>query len=304
MSTYQHGKYQKEIKLLYVIDRLTSLPVFFRYIPGNIIDVTTLQTTLKELNHYNISINHLIADAGYCSHKNIQGMLDSNIPFLTRLSPTWGIYKELVNQKYKQLHLVSTGFRFNDRIVHCCREKITYNGSAIYAYIFLDANRNRKQAGDFEKKIIYEKKLGREYSKQECKDFQKKLLTMGIFTLISPKKMLPEEVLPLYYTRQKIEQLFDIGKNQYNLIPLRVHSTEAIKGHLLLCFMVLISYILSKEALNSLNITVDRAYLIMRDLFVEILQEGKHTIKELQPLMRDIVVAMKLQEPENCSISV
>jgi hypothetical protein len=34
------------------------------------------------------------------------------------------------------------------------------------------------------------------------------------------------EILPLYYTRQQIEQIFDIGKNYADLLPLRVQSED------------------------------------------------------------------------------
>jgi transposase len=45
------------------------------------------------------------------------------------------------------------------------------------------------------------------------------------------------EILPLYYTRQQIEQIFDIGKNYADLLPLRVQSEDTFRGHLMLTFM-------------------------------------------------------------------
>ena len=47
-----------------------------------------------------------------------------------------------------------------------------------------------------------------------------------------------------YYTRQAAEQIFDIGKNNVDLIPLRVHSEEAFRGHLLMSFIASCVYIL------------------------------------------------------------
>ena len=40
-----------------------------------------------------------------------------------------------------------------------------------------------------------------------------------------------------YYTRQQIEQVFDIGKNNADLLPLRVQKEETFRGHLMLTFM-------------------------------------------------------------------
>ena len=67
---------------------------------------------------------------------------------------------------------------------------------------------------------------------------------MGIFILISSESILPNDLLPLYYTRQTVEQIFDIGKNNVDLIPLRVHSVEAFRGHLLMSFIASYVYIL------------------------------------------------------------
>ena len=52
-------------------------------------------------------------------------------------------------------------------------------------------------------------------------------------------------VLPrTHYARQTVEQIFDIGKNNVDLIPLRVHSIEAFRGHLLMSFVASYVYIL------------------------------------------------------------
>ena len=48
--------------------------------------------------------------------------------------------------------------------------------------------------------------------------------------IISSEDMKPDEILPLYYTRQQIEQVFDISKNYAEILPLRVHSEETFRG--------------------------------------------------------------------------
>jgi transposase len=65
--------------------RETGLPIYFRYVAGNIVDVSTLQTTVNELKAQGINLRHGILDAGYCSQKNIKILMKDNIPFLTRM---------------------------------------------------------------------------------------------------------------------------------------------------------------------------------------------------------------------------
>ena len=66
-----NGDVNMEIRLIYVIDRRNGMPIYFRYCPGNIVDVSTLCITLAELSQFNITIDYAIVDAGYFSEDNI-----------------------------------------------------------------------------------------------------------------------------------------------------------------------------------------------------------------------------------------
>ena len=45
------------------------------------------------------------------------------------------------------------------------------------------------------------------------------------------------EILPLYYTRQQIEQVFDLGKNNADILPLRIQNEDTFRGHLMITFL-------------------------------------------------------------------
>lgn len=61
----------REVRLIYVIDRDNGMPIYFRYVAGSIIDVSTPITTVSELEQYGVSVNYAILDAGY-SQKRMQ----------------------------------------------------------------------------------------------------------------------------------------------------------------------------------------------------------------------------------------
>jgi len=73
----------------------------------------------------------------------------------------------------------------------------------------------------------------------------------GCFVMISSEALDPSEVLPLYYMRQSIEQTFDLAKNDVDLVPLRTHTEETFRGHLLLCFMSTVALITVNRYLSS-----------------------------------------------------
>jgi transposase len=68
--------------------------------------------------------------------------------------------------------------------------------------------------------------------------------------MISSIEMDKTEILPYYYSRQTIEQIFDTGKNYARLLPLGVHSQETLNGHLLLSFLTTIVYFRLKKIFN------------------------------------------------------
>ena len=60
---------------------------------------------------------------------------------------------------------------------------------------------------------------------------------LGAFAILATEDLEESDLLPLYYTRQQVEQVFDITKNYADLLPIRVESKQAFAGHLLICFM-------------------------------------------------------------------
>ena len=59
---------------------------------------------------------------------------------------------------------------------------------------------------------------------------------MGALVLASTAGMAAPDVLGAHCARQRIEQVFDVGRNYASLLPLRARSEEAPGGHLLLTF--------------------------------------------------------------------
>ena len=74
-------------------------------------------------------------------------------------------------------------------------------------------------------------------SKMNCDETDAVIKKLGAFAILTSEEVPEEKILPMYYTRQQVEQVFDISKNYADLIPIRVQDEQAFAGHLLLCFM-------------------------------------------------------------------
>lgn len=236
-----NGEISNEVRLIYVVQKETSLPIFFRYCPGNVLDVNTLVRTIKELKENGINTKFTILDAGYYDDENIIELYKNNVSFITRLKQNRKIYKELIKENIGDIESSENLVRYNNRFVYMkCVECELITGYKSYAYIGVDILRKNSET-----KKLFESSKNQKLSNSEIFE---KMKSQGVFILVSSEKIEKEKILPSYYTRQQIEQIFDIGKNYADMLPLRVENENTFRGHLILTFMatVLIKLIQDK----------------------------------------------------------
>ena len=224
-----NGDINREVRLIYVIDRRNGMPIYFRYVAGNIVDVTTLITTVKELEQYGVSVKHAILDAGYFSEKNAIELLESEIPFMTRLAPNKPLFKEAAEGKLDDLMSKKYAYRYGERLVFIKKVPVKIAEYDAFVYLCIDEDMYLMQ----HKKTI----LNALDDKKAASETDAEVKKLGAFALLVTEDIAETELLPLYYTRQQVEQVFDITKNYADLLPIRVDNEQSFAGHLLICFM-------------------------------------------------------------------
>ena len=113
----------------------------------------------------------------------------------------------------------------------------------------------------------------------------------------SSKQLKREEVLPCYYARQGIEQIFGLAKSESNLLPLRVHSEDTMQGHLLVAFLATMCNRWAQFRLNGYakkhegkgrpenpkgRIGLREAYKYLRNVKISIYADGTALVTEPQ----------------------
>lgn len=289
-----NGKTSKEARLLYVVDRISKMPLFFRYNAGNIVDVTTLRSTIVELEAFGIDIDYAIVDAGYYSEDNIKSLYgnekdEKSIPFLIRLVPNRKLYKELIAEHAGELNQAQYMLMQRGRLMSVKRVKIVLHERPAYAYIALDHARREDEILKYAREALTSKEVT--FSKMDAE-----MKTKGLFILISSECMETKEVMPLYYSRQTIEQIFDIGKNNADLLPLRVHSEEAFRGHLLLSFIVTVACLSFNQMLNDTAYNAHGAFMILRNQKCKVFDD-RILPKEVNKKMNEIYSKLMITPP-------
>lgn len=249
----------KQIRFLLMVDKESSAPIFFRTIPGNVLDVSTITNTLDELRRYDIKESFVYLDAGFYSKENIEELYKERINFLTRLPSLRVLYKQLVAEELSDIESMSHAVRYGKRGLFIKQKEVDLFGHKAYAHIVLDPERKGRET----KKLLLEAIEEKEHSDE--RDLAYALKTRGIMILVSSFQLDKKEVVPTYYVRQTAEMLFGFSKDDLGLLPLRVHKESALRGFLFLQFITLVVFVLMKKKLGK-NYTVEEVMLTMRNL--------------------------------------
>lgn len=172
------------------------------------------------------------------------------------------VYKEVMSEHFESLRSRENYITYNERTLYLKRVPVTvsvdkdheYKG---YAYLGLDES----QQG-LERKGIVKRAKNKGLNDKEIYD---QVQSRGVFVLFSTRKIALDKVLPLYYTRNQIEKVFGIGKGEANLLPIRAHSEQTFRGHLLLTIMAKVIIKLLKGILNQCDLTFETVMMEMRN---------------------------------------
>ncbi len=290
---YDDGGIDKQIRLLFVIDKKSSLPLYFRYLPGNIVDVSSLTTTIEELKKYNINSSFALVDAGFYSKDNIKELNSKEIDFLTRLPSSTKLYKDLIKDAMPDIESFKNAVKYGDRILFVKRKKVILFGKDGYAYIVLDPERKGRET----KKLLINAIEDKEADKEQV-EFE--LLERGAMILVSSFKIEKNEVVPYYYMRQAVEKLIGFAKDDLDLIPLRVHREETLRGYLLLIFITLTIFALMKKDIGN-DYTVEEVLLTMRNLKCKVYDDGL-IVQELAKQQKEVVEKLEIIVPKKMGI--
>jgi transposase len=248
------GESERETRLIMVVERSTGVPLYFRYMAGNIVDVSTLSNTMSELKEMGVNTGFALIDAGYYSRSNITELYENKISFVTRLPAGRTLYKDLITEHSADMEVCGNMVLYGKRALYIKTVKVNIFSHTAYAYIVCDIKR---KADELIRGFITAKEEG-----VSMDEFNERMLYKGKFIIISSEETPKEEIMPLYYTRQYAENLFGISKNNLDLLPLRVHSIEMFRGYLMLNFLALVVHKEYTRALGN-NYTFEEALMEM-----------------------------------------
>ena len=288
---YSADGVDQKVGCLMLVDKLSKLPIYFRAIPGEIADVSTLKITIDQITRLGLKPESAVLDAGYFSEDNIVYLCGEGINFVTRMPRSRKQFKLLIDE-VSVMEVRKNAVQYGKRAVFIKSQEIKLYDQTMFAHIILDPYKKAKDT---------EQLLSESFENEEPEeDTNSKMKYCGYLILISRCKLGKEEVLPTYYSRQLIEQVFGFAKSNNSILPLRVHSDQSIQGYLLLVFLSLVVFVMMRQKLQS-KFTVEQALLILRNLKAKV-YETEALVMEPNKKSKDIAKLLNIIMPTSVGI--
>jgi transposase len=215
---------------------------------------------------------------------------------MTRLTERTEIYDLLIKKFVPNLCRLENIVKFGERtlFIKSTQYQPLDSTTLLNYYICLDIERQSQE------KASYFKHLTKNKTDDEL---EHDLMRQGIFILVSSLNLERNNVLPCYYDRQAIEQVFDYMKSSIDIIPLRCHNEDTLAGHLFISFLATIIYLsldkILKKHKNSLSNSLDSLGRLHCRVYKDRIIPDVATKK-----VNDVLKALKLKIPDKISLLV
>ena len=233
-----------QARILYVFEKDSHKPVFYRVVQGSIVDKTAFMDTVQAAECRNCII---IADKGFYSKKNVSALLNAGIKYILPLredtvSVETEFYENNDDNKWDDV------FTYNKRAIWY--RKKTRGNKGNFIYTFRDDSRRAELIGHYVEHV--EKDYGEE--ERIPKDVIRQI-RMGYFSFCSNLDLPAKEIYLDYKERWDIKQCFDYLKNSVISSASHAHTDDYFRGWAFLNHISLLYYYGLLNALRNAGFT-------------------------------------------------
>ena len=264
-----------------------EMPLCYKIYPGSIWDVSTLNNCLKRLHGFGVHDVVLVLDKGFCSKANILRLneLKEKITFIQPMTFSLKLVKQLIMRHRRNVRKLTNAFKFKEEVLYHQEASVNLDECLFKVHIYYNEKAWIDQRHgllarllDIEKEISKESiKTRKDYLAFRTANIPDKLIkffglntkTMtierntraiaqhltkaGYFLLLSNSNLQDRDnVLNYYRSRDRVEKMFDVEKNELDGKRIQAHSSYNADGRI---FVKFIALILHSEIRNTMKVT-------------------------------------------------
>jgi transposase len=296
LKQVQYGKNKEnddlpQLNLALVFGEDSNLPFYYRKIPGNIHDSTTVANLLTDFEELGFSKVKFVMDRGFYSKDNINDLYKRHVKFLMAAKKSTLVIRNEIDKIYDEIKhfdyyvddygLYAKTIRTEwDYAQTLPRKGTTINEKRrFYVHVYYDRSKAAEDEMKLDKKLSalrkeietekressHQKQYDKYFNikstpkrgtqaivKNEVMELEKKYA--GFFTLISNEAGEAVKSLEIYRNKDVVEKAFENLKDRLEMRRIRVHSERALDGKLFVQFIALIylSYIKKQMQIQGL----------------------------------------------------
>jgi Transposase len=293
-----------QINLALLLGQSSGLPVYYRKLPGNITDVTTITNLLTGIEYLDLNKTKIVMDRGFYSAKNVNELFKGHHKFLIGGKISLKFIQEQLKTKRENfdrrenynsdtaLFIMSQTIDWDYEETKPRSGEVINEKRRMYVHIYYNDQKATDDKLRFNKmldSLEEELKSGKrkeEHEKSYSKYFDVTVTPVrgvkvtpiqkaidnarkdyGFFVLLSNGVKDPIEALNLYRSKDVIEKAFNDLKSRLNMRRTSVSSEENMEGKLFLQYIGLIYLLHIKHAMEKVGLF--KKYT-MQELFDEL----------------------------------
>ncbi len=270
------GERLPQINLAMVFGEKTGLPVYFRKLPGNINDVTTLEKLIADADFLKFAKVKLVWDMGFFSSKNVNALYHAHIKFVGGLRSDTNLAGASVERVRNDIVHYANYLEGDD--VYCASNTIEWDyvwrqcggredrgKRRMYVHVYYNEQRAAAERVNFNRELRVLKDAVRSGKANDTQLQRAKLFlnikntpvrgikieynnevihehtrNYGYFVLISNELKNGGAALECYRNKDMVEKTFNNLKNRLDFKRTLVSSAENLEGKLFIEFVALI----------------------------------------------------------------
>jgi len=280
-----------QLNLALVFGQESSLPFYYRKLPGNVTDVKTVRNMLADMDFLNLKKVHLVMDRGFYSAENINELYKEHHKFIIGAKLSLKYVKEQLDSVRHSLREWTNYSENHEVFATCVPIKWDYlqerpnKGDTIrgerrmYLHLYFNSERAAEdeqrqmrrllalqkelQTGERkpENSKLYDKYFETHetpargvtvIARQEAIDEARR--NYGYFALVSNEIKDPIQALDVYRNKDLVEKAFGNLKERLSMRRLLVSSEQSLDGKLFVQFVALIYLSCIKKAMQMNNL--------------------------------------------------
>lgn len=268
-----------QINMAMLFGQESRLPVYYKRLPGNITDVSTLSNFLKTMDFLGNEKLHLVLDKGFYSNANVDELFAAHHKFTMGVSLHLKWVQEIVDEFHPDILDLENYRKIGDDVLYVKTKLYKWGtqGKRSYVHLYHNSRAAAEDRDHFHEKLLgYKAELESDNRIKEHETYYQRYFMIkntpvrgrqvrfnpeavqayrnryaGFFTLFTNDIKDPIAALETYRNKDVVENCFDDLKNQLDMKRLRVHHSSTMDGRLFLQFIALIYISALRKKINS-----------------------------------------------------